>query len=81
MHLDKCDSSCFKGKSWRWIYNDGIQVVNYLQIAVADPLITFQRRPACKVTGPEIMSVICIGEEIICLQSPGGKEIKTCHYV
>lgn len=43
---------------------------NYLQVAVADPLVTFQRRSAGEVASPEIMSVVCIGEEIIVLQSP-----------
>lgn len=51
---------------------------DYLQVAVADPLITFQRWSACKVAGPEIMSVICIGEEIICLQSPELKREWSC---
>lgn len=43
---------------------------NYLQVAVADPLVTFQRRSAGEVASPEIMSVVRIGEEIIVLQSP-----------
>lgn len=43
---------------------------NYLQVAVADPLVTFQRRSAGEVASPEIMSVVRIGEEIVVLQSP-----------
>lgn len=49
----------------------------YLQVTVADALVTFQCRSACKVSGPKIMSVVGIREEIISLQRPEMKKEKT----
>lgn len=51
-------------------YSTCCGLASYLQVAVADPLVAFQRRSAGEVAGPEIMSVVRIGEEIIVLQSP-----------
>lgn len=50
--------------------SSGIKWQDDLQVAVADPLITFQRRSAGEVAGPEIVSIVCVGEEIVRLQSP-----------
>lgn len=45
----------------------------HLQVAVAEPLVSLQRRSAGEVAGPEIVGVVCVGEEIVALQLPGGK--------
>lgn len=47
--------------------------LEYLQVAVTDPLVAFERWSTGEVAGPEIMSVVRIGEEIVRLQSPGWK--------
>lgn len=41
----------------------------------------FQCRPAGEVSGPKIVSVICIREEIISLQSPVQKEKSLPQYL
>lgn len=51
----------------------------HLKVAVADALVSLQRWSAREVAGPEIVSAVCIREEVIRLQSPemeGGKKKK-----
>lgn len=42
----------------------------YLQVAVADPLITLQCWSTGKIASPEIVSAVCVREKVICLQRP-----------
>lgn len=52
----------------------------YLQVAVADPLITLQCWSTGKIASPEIVSAVCVREKVICLQRPK-LEKKTCFYM
>lgn len=44
--------------------------LKYLQVAVADPLITLQCWSTGKIASPEIVSAVCVREKVICLQRP-----------
>lgn len=55
--------------------------LKYLQVAVADPLITLQCWSTGKIASPEIVSAVCIREKVICLQRPKLEKNKTCFYM